>query len=344
MKKVIVPLILLIVLIGVFVALFLTQEDTSVVAQPQSEFAIKDTAAVDQVKITEANGHSIVVQRRTTPGVWKLNDGNFSARPDAINLILETVYRIKVKQEVDPNAKANVIRQIAARNKKVEFFKGGESSPFKTYYIGNATPDKLGTYMLLKVGEEKAEVPYIMHKPGMYGSLDSRFFSDITEWRSHAVFSYGVGEISKVHFQFFEEPQNSHVVEVMEDGKVKLFDNSGDEVQNFDVSAVHTYITTLRNLNYEGFNKELGIQEADSLMSSMPLYKITVTDIQGNDKTVIIHRKAAPEGMRDYNDQPILWDRDKCWGYIKGSNELMRLQYFSWGAAFKPITHFTGGS
>ena len=57
-------------------------------------FAIKDTSQIDQIRISEANGNSILVQRRTDPAIWKLNSGKFDAREDAVSLILETVFMI----------------------------------------------------------------------------------------------------------------------------------------------------------------------------------------------------------------------------------------------------------
>lgn len=341
MKKILLPLLILVALVVLLILMMNNQEDTSATAKPMSEFAIKDTAAVDQIKITESNGVSIVVQRRTTQGEWKLNEGNYEARADAVNLILETAYRIKVRQEVDPSAMRNIITQIAARNKKVEFFKDGSDEPFKTYYVGNATPDKLGTYMLLKVGDQKGDIPYIMHKPGMYGHLDSRFFADMKEWRSVSVFRYNRGEIAKVHLQFYEEPHNSHVVTVDPGGDVQLFDHTGAEVTDFDISAVHRYVTLVKDLNYEGFNKELSMQEVDSVMRSQPLYSLAITDNEGVTKKVYLHRKKAPDGITDYKGDSVLWDKDRYWGYIEGSNELMKLQFFSWGPVFKPISFFT---
>jgi len=306
-------------------------------------FAIKDTSQVDQVQITEANGNSIVIQRRTTPNIWKLNSGDFDAREDAIELILETIFRIKIKQEVDESSRDNIINQIAASNKKVDFYRNNSSLPFKTYYVGNSTPDKLGTFMVVSEnidGEMIKSSPYIVYKPGMYGHLESRFFSDSNEWRSTAVFKYGRGTISRIHLQFFEEPQKSHVVEVDQKGGLKLFENTGEEVSEFNTKSVQRYVTLMMRLNYEGMNKELSMHEADSVMRSTPLYSISVTDITGSVKNVLVHRKNAPPGLTDYKGDPILWDKDRYWGHVKGRTELMKLQFFSWGPVFKPISFF----
>ena len=342
-KKLLYYSISAIVLIACYFLLTLLGGCRPKVNNSRPDFAIKDTSHVDQIQITESNGNSIVIQRRTTPNVWKLNSGDFDAREDAVDLILETIFRIKIKQEVDESSRNNIINQIAASNKKVDFFKNNAETPFKTYYVGNSTPDKLGTFMVMSEridGKMVKSNPYIVYKPGMYGHLESRFFSEINEWRSTAVFKYGRGTISRVHLHFFEEPQKSHVVEIDQKGGLKLFENTGKEVSEFNTKSVQRYVTLMMRLNYEGMNKELSIHEADSVMRSDPLYALTVTDDKGAQKKVIIHRKFAPPGLTDYKDDPILWDKDRYWGHIEGNSELMKLQFFSWGPVFKPISFF----
>ena len=306
-------------------------------------FAIKDTSQIDQIRISEANGNSILVQRRTDPAIWKLNLGKFDAREDAVSLILETVFRIKIKQEVDENSRANIIKQIAASSKKVDFYKNNADAPFKTYYVGNSTPDKLGTFMVMSEiveGQLVKSNPYIVYKPGMYGHLESRFFSDASEWRNTAVFKYGRGTISKIHLQFFEEPQNSHTVEIEPSGALQFYDHTGKEISEFNTKAVQRYVSLMMRLNYEGLNKELSMHEADSVMKSTPLYSLSVTDNNQSVKKVMVHRKTAPPGLTDYKGDPILWDKDRYWGHIEGSSELLKLQFFSWGPVFKPISFF----
>lgn len=342
MKKLSYPLIILFAVIAVFYFFSLSNSDP-ITTSDHTDFAIKDTSSIDQIRITEANGGTILVQRRNPSKQWKLNGGKFDARGDAISLILETVYRIKVKQEVDEKAQKNIITQIAGSHKKVEFFNNGKIEPFKTYYIGNSTPDKLGTFMVLvknENGKSYKSVPCIMYKPGMYGHLESRFFSDLNEWRSTAVFRYGRGDISKIHLQFYEAPQSSHILEISKSGDLQLFNNEGKAINNFNKTAAQRYVTLLMKLNYEGFNKELDMHASDSVLASTPLYSVTITDSDGVDKKVVIHKKLAPAGLTDYKGDEIKWDKDRCWGNVEGSSELMKLQFFSWGPVFKPISFF----
>ena len=56
----------------------------------------------------------------------------------------------------------NVIKQIATSGTKVEIYQG-KDKPSKTYYIGGATLDHQGTYMILETEGVKSSVPFIMY-------------------------------------------------------------------------------------------------------------------------------------------------------------------------------------
>ena len=73
---------------------------------------------------------------------------------------------------------------LSVRHKKVEIFTTDGENPIKTWYVGSSTKDHLGTYMLLQNKQQKSSVPYITYKPGFYGTLDVRFFTNWKEWRS----------------------------------------------------------------------------------------------------------------------------------------------------------------
>ncbi len=74
-------------------------------------------------------------------------------------------------------------------HKKVEIFQNGKIA--KTWYVGNATQDHLGTYMLLKDAEKgKSPEPFIMFLPNMYGSLQARFSTNPLDYVCSEIFTY----------------------------------------------------------------------------------------------------------------------------------------------------------
>ena len=51
-------------------------------------------------------------------------------------------------------------------------------------------------------------------------------------------------------------------------------------------------------------------------------------------------QRPVDKEVYDKNYEEIKWDKDRCWGNVEGSSELMKLQFFSWGPVFKPISFF----
>jgi hypothetical protein len=64
---------------------------------------------------------------------------------------------------------------MASKSTKIEIYSKGEK--VKQYYVGHATQDNTGTYMLLTNTEtdENYEEPFVTHIPGFEGFIYSLF-------------------------------------------------------------------------------------------------------------------------------------------------------------------------
>ena len=153
------------------------------------DFAVKDTASISKFRISDTEGNTITINRNNKSKTWMIDGTDFHANKPSVDLLMETFYRIQIKQPVSKNAEKNVIKRLAVSNKRVDIY-DKENKLIKTWYVGSPTPDHLGTHMLLKQNGIKGSKPYIMFKPGVYGSLDVRFFTDWTQWRSPQIFHY----------------------------------------------------------------------------------------------------------------------------------------------------------
>jgi hypothetical protein len=67
---------------------------------------------------------------------------------------------------------------MAAKSTKIEIYSKGEK--VKQYYVGHATQDNTGTYMLLTNPEtdKNYEEPFITHIPGFEGFLSTRYLTE----------------------------------------------------------------------------------------------------------------------------------------------------------------------
>ena len=98
--------------------------------------------------------------------------------------------------------------------------------------------------------QQKSSVPYITYKPGFYGTLDVRFFTNWKEWRSHLIFSYPNSKnIKTIKTIFNEYPKESFTVE-NENNSVSLFDSESNQLNSFDSIQVKHYLTHFNKINY----------------------------------------------------------------------------------------------
>ena len=346
MKKNLVLIILLLVIVaGAFWAYSLFEaEKRELATEPLSDFQIKDTANVDKIIITEKDFGSITLNRNKSDNVWYINDSKEIAQPYNVNLILETAFQIQIKQNVSNELRETALTQLAIRHKKVEYYFDGEDKPRKTWYVGNGTTDHMGTYMLLELYDKssgkslRSPDPFIMHKPGVYGTLETRFFANKQDWMYPGVFNYNIKDIASIKVENNEFSGESFTVNVQESGKVELLDGSANKVNIFDTSEVRHYVTHYKDLFYESFATNLEAHEMDSIYNAQPQYIFNVTERNGNKKIVKLW-KIKKEQESVGLDQ-MQFDTGRAYASINGSKELVKVQFFTWDVLFKPLSYF----
>ena len=297
-----------------------------------NNFAVKDTAKIIKFKISDTEKNSIVISRNNNLNIWKIEGSDYLANQSSVDLLMETFYRVRVKQDV-PNATFNtVINRLSVRHKKVEIFFNNDS-PFKTWYIGSPTQDHMGTYMLLQNKNQKSSKPYITYKPGMYGSLDVRFFTDWKGWRSPKIFNYSnPKKIKKIEVYFNEKPNETYTISYIND-TIKLFDINNKTLSKYDTIQVKHYLSHFNNISYNKiiFEKQ---QFLDSVFKNKPHYSFILTDIS-NHKINVDFWKIKNENSSTG------WDVEYGYIRINKKNELLRAQYFNWEILFKPLSFYT---
>lgn len=334
MKKNSTLLLILTVLVLAGVAYWVMKTDDSAGGgKAMSDFAIENTEDIDKIIIKEINGNKAELEKKE--GVWRVNE-KYNAREENVNLLLKTFKNISVQSAVSYNMKQTVVANMAARHKKVEIYINGDLE--KTYYVGSPTKDHYGTYMLLEKNGRKSTEPYVMHIPGFNGFLESRFFTNLNDWKYSGVFVYDPLEIEKINVSFTNKPSKSYII-TQTNKAVQLKDNEGKEVEKYNKTLVENYI-----LNYEKifFNKvaELPWEKADSIINSTPTYTVSVTG-NGKKKKVNFHLKPKDNPEIDIVTGEIdKWDENYIYGVVEGENEVLIFQYFALGNVFSDIDFF----
>jgi len=241
---------------------------------------------------------------------------------------------------VSKSAKAQVNRVMSAGAKKVEVY-DKEGKWIKTWYVGHGTMDKKGTYMLLETPRYgKAESPYIMDKKGFLGMLDTRFFTNLEEWRSPRVLEYPDMNLSEIEVFYPTDEAASFKIKYGGGNDIKLFRRgSAEPIQHFDTSMVKDYMLNYKLASFENYKTGLSQAQEDSVMAELPFAVIRVADPK-KETRIRLWTKSPPEGQLEMDDvTPSLFDREYYYG-ATDDDDLALVQRFVWDAFRAPLQAF----
>ena len=320
-------LIVAIAVVALALVLF-NRSEGDLARKPLANFAIEDTAAIDRIFIIDTDRNSVLLRRDPNSRYWDLND-TLKARWDAVELLLKTFKRIKVKAPVPAEARENVIRLLAGSGKKVEIYQGGDK-PTKTYIVGNATQDHTGTYMLLETeADGRSSEPFIVHMEGFTGFLSTRFFTDANEWRYTGVFDYPNLEFNKVEAIHHLNPMRSFTVNYEGGNNLTLFDANNQPAPSFDTLAVKDFLLLFKKAHIETYNSHLSPAQEDSLRNTVPAYTFRVTGNSGEVRELKLYRKPKVTDIYDEAGNIDPWDQARMYSQCFGEIGLAQLFVFT---------------
>lgn len=283
---------------------------------------IEDTASITRIIISDKTPQTVTLVR--DGNVWRTGSGELT-RKDAIETLLETLYRVRLKNFVPESARDNVLKRMASAGKEVKVYAGNKL--IRHFFVGTETMDEMGTYMMLKNGKN----PYAMFIPGFNGFLSTRFFANEALWIKKIIWGFDNLEISKVKYVNYDQPQESFELAVKEDGFL-LTDRTGKTaVADTIKSAV--YLGGFRVVEYEGviLPQDPIYNRQDSLKASVPAFEITVWKSNGYwRKLTTYHIKASEESEEFYTNLG-KYDPDRLHAYITdqtGKERFVLVQYY----------------
>jgi len=345
MKKNLKLLLILIVLTFVAGVVWYLNGDTdrTLTANPLANFAIEDTSAVNKIFISDANGKTITLERVEGDRYWDLN-GKYKARKDAVDIILKTFKRIKVKSPVPTTGRENAIKLIQT-GKRVDVYTDSET-PLKTYFIGTPTSDHTGTYMVLELdGSERSTEPFITHMEGFTGFLSTRFFTDLEEWRYTGVFDYpDVREIKRVEVINHENEEQSFDIEFNGGNDIKLHSRLLDrDLAAFDTLAVKNYFLMYKKVHLETYQSYMSEELEESLLNTQAAYTIRVMNRSNEVKKIDLYWKPTTTSEMDANGDMVMIDQARMYGVVGGSDVVL-VQRFVFDPLLIPLDAFVDSS
>ncbi|MGZ5244063.1 MAG: DUF4340 domain-containing protein [Bacteroidia bacterium] len=309
--------ILIFLIVGGIAAYFMFSKSKSTLNKNAQDFAIKDTASIYKIRLSDKNGNVSVLERKTQ-GTWLLNE-KFNAQKSLIHTLLETMKLVQVKNPVPLQARDNVIKIMATSAIKMEAY-DKDGNLLKSYYVGGTTPDELGTFMLM----EDAGEPFVTHIPGFFGYLTTRYVATERDWRSSEIYALNPSTIKEITVRYHNRPDASFKLNVSGNNFFVTPFQGGQAEQKISEINAKRLLAGYKSITYEQF-PELTPQKSDSILASRPLITINVYAQGSTPPALILYSKKADDRTKGVG--PDGTDLDEFYGVVgEGSREVVLVQ------------------
>ena len=337
MKRNTVYLVALVAVCAVFAIWLVLKNRNATLRKELRDFAVADTAAVTRIFLADRNNHKILLERKSS-SEWTVN-GTEKARQGGINQLLITVKSVSVRTRVAKSYYNLTVKDLASTGIKCEIYLNQASTPQKVYYVGGSTQDILGTYMML----EESSVPFVTEIPGFNGYLTPRYSTNLDDWRDRTVFSVNPAAILSLRILYPSDPDHSFRID-QDRGRFTVKSGDGSQtIQQPDTIALANYLSFFNLLPFEDWDKEFNASQRDSLKASTPLAVISLTMKPGTTEEAVLYHKPITRrslSQMDEKGNPLSYDMDKMYAFIREGKELVVIQYYSFGKVLRKRSDF----
>lgn len=320
----------------------------------KQDYHIEDISSVTKLFLADKQDRTVLLTKGNAESdtIWMVNN-EYEASQPMVNLLLETLNQMRIRQQVNKDAIPNVIKNISSSNVKCEVYQrvpfinwfGGRLQLFfrekktVTYYVGNETRDNMGNFIF----REGDKVPYIVHIPGFRGFLAPRFVTDASLLRSHRIVNLNVKQIQQVSLEITADQSQSFAINRVSNGFEFQLMQSKQVVPNFDTARVAQMLLSFNNLNFDEFANKVPKAELDTTFNRPPSTILTITDTTG-----IKHQLRTYIKYQNLEDNAKLgaqlaetFDLDRLYAIIDDRDTVL-IQYFAFDNILQPASFFLG--
>ena len=343
-------LILIIIIILLAAVAVFTGNHYSTLKDNESDFSVRDTASITRIFLADNSINESLLER--TGHGWILNH-KYPANQRAVDFLLETIKKIRVKAPVSKASHNNVVKRLSSSSIKVEIYQNVphinlfnkvklfyHEKRTKVFFVGDVTQNNLGTYMLM----EGAKRPYIVNIPGFRGFVSVRFTPVPDDWKSHTVFNQKLSDIKLVKYENIKDPKNSFevkVVDAMGSFEITRLSNNS-KVMDYDTLKLLNFLTSFKDLRYESrLNNILAPQRIDSILHATPVYKLIVVNKQNDTtKVIMFDKNRFPDEVNEAYEELVPVDLDRLYGSINHGEDFVLLQYYVFDKVLRPLDYY----
>lgn len=319
----------------------------------EQDYHIEDISSVCRVYISDKENNNVLLERNDADSTW-LVDGKYEASQPMVDLMLETLHTMRIRQQVNKNAVSNVIKRISTSSVKVEVYQrkpfinwfGGRLQLFPrtklttTYFIGFETQDQMASHIYRK-GDK---LPYIIHIPGFRGFLAPRFPTAATAWRSHRIAAVDIKHLSRVELTIPACPEESFAIYREGDDFRMELTSPRRPIDGFDTMRVAQLLSSFTNLNFDEYASAVPNANPDSSLAQAPRAILRITDTDGNTHEVKTYIKYQnPDDHRAMPDESMyeMFDVNRLYAIVDNTDTVL-IQYYIFDNILQPASYFRG--
>lgn len=319
----------------------------------KQDYHIEDVESITKIFMADKSDNQVTLSRIEGDSTW-LVDNKYEASQPMIDLLLETLHKMRVRQEVNKAAAPNISKALASNHVKVEVYQKvflidwfnhkvqlfSHEKRTATYFVGHETQDLVGTTFF----REGDKTPVIVYQPGFRGFIAPRFIANPLPWRSHKIVNLNVLDIERVELEIPAAPEESFAI--CREGKgffMELLQNH-QRTPGFDTAAVAQMLSSFTNLNFDEYAKAVPKIELDTTFSRTPRTILRITDTKGETHELKTYLKYInPDDIKNMPDTTMyqVFDMDRLYAVLDQKDTVL-IQYFVFDNILKPASFFLG--
>jgi hypothetical protein len=302
------------------------------------DFSFKKTDKITHITLSDEKGKHVSLDK-DKDGNW-IFEKKYTVGDEAIHLLLDALKRMETLGPVPQAGIENVVRDLLNNTFKIEIFTGGDK-PAKAFYVGGPTLDNQGTYMLMEIDGEPAQIPFITYIPGQRAYLTARFDVDTLHWRSPWIFPYAVNEISEFSLIYSSENEKSFTITRSAPDSFSIADYQGDKTLQPKQTYIQQYLSFCNTISLEAYQNELPTKDSILLQTPYATAQLKTTD--GKTQTAILYRNPINNASRilfDEQGKPLLYDVEFYYLQFNNKEDFAVVQYFVWSKLLRSYKEF----
>ncbi len=340
--------ILILVVLALIASYFLFNNQFNTISSEDSDFAVQDTSNITRIFMADKKNKTLDLSR-LNQSEWLIN-GRYPANPPAMQMLLKTLYNIDVVHPVSKSSYDVVIARLASSAIKVEIYQQvyrinlfdriklfPHEKLTKVYYVGDATQNNLGTYMI----KEGSDMPFVVNLPGFRGFVSSRYTLNEQDWRDHTIFAHRIPEIAEVQIDFHDDPAESYIVKNIGNSLSLIPQKTGLPLPLYDTLKLYNMMNEFASIKYESLLNDLvDSVKKDSIINSKPFHTIRLIDNAGDTVEMTTFHKVSAYETWDVEQDYYIWDRDRMYALINDGQDFVLVQFFVFDKILRPLSFF----